>query len=64
MLDSTQRLRLRPLVLRQTALILLPPAPCRVQLAREHAAALEALEEAEFELREVEQFQQLARVTG
>ena len=34
------------------------------QLAREHAAVVEALAEVSFELREVEQFRVLARVTG
>ena len=38
--------------------------PQYAQLAREHAAVLEQLEETEFELREIEQFRQLARVTG
>lgn len=38
--------------------------PQYAQLAAEHAGVLEALEEAEYELREVEQFQALAAVTG
>lgn len=33
-------------------------------LAAEHGSVLEALEEAEFELREIEQFRALAAVTG
>ncbi len=34
------------------------------QLAREYAAVGRQLEEAEYELQEIEQFRQLARVTG
>lgn len=38
--------------------------PAFAALADEYGAVLEALEEAEFELRELEQFQTLAAVTG
>lgn len=34
------------------------------RLAREHAGLVRAVEEAEYELRELEQFRQLAAVTG
>lgn len=38
--------------------------PAFVALADEHGAVLEALDEAQYELRELEQFQALAAVTG
>jgi hypothetical protein len=35
-----------------------------VQLARQHSEAVQAVEEAEYELRELEQYRQLAAVMG
>ncbi len=38
--------------------------PSFVEVAQQHAAVMQAIEEAEYELRVVEQFAQLAAVTG
>lgn len=38
--------------------------PAFAALADEHGAVLEAIEEAEYELQEIEQFQALAAITG
>jgi hypothetical protein len=63
-LNAPARLRLPPLQASLQLAQYVQMGPQFVQLSREHVAVLEQLEETEFELREIEQFRQLAKVTG
>ena len=63
-LNGRARLRLPPLQASLQLAQYVQMGPQFVQLSREHVAVLEQLEETEFELREIEQFRQLAKVTG